>query len=114
MDVSAAARARASIDRVGHTVTFKRVVGKIPNHTTVTKDVKAVVSGYKPEELVGGITAGSRKIIVSALALSAAGYAVPVVKGDYVISLGKEMIVETVDLDHREYLGCYDIVATGQ
>ena len=114
MDTASARQAKADIDSVGHTVTFKRVTGKIPNQTTVTKDVKAVVAGYKPEELVGDITVGSRQVIVSDLALSAAGFPVPVVKGDYIISMGREMIVLTVDRDHREYLGCVDIVATGQ
>jgi hypothetical protein len=35
-------------------------------------DVKATVAGYAPEELVNGITLGSRKIIVSRLDLVAA------------------------------------------
>lgn len=114
MDTASARQAKADIDSVGHTITFKRVVGKLPNATTYEKTVKAVVSGYKPEELIGEITVGTRKIIVSSLALSAVGFPIPIKKGDSVFSFGNEMVVQTVDLDHREYLGCYDIVATGK
>jgi hypothetical protein len=109
-----AADARAAIDRWGHTVTFKRVTGSIPNQTTTTKDCKAIVSGYRPEELVGGITVGSRKVIVSEAALADAGFPVPVKKGDYIIALGREMVIQTVDADRRYSQGVLEVSAAGQ
>lgn len=108
------ADARAAIDRWGHTVTFKRITGSIPNQTTTTKDCKAIVSGYRPEELVGGITVGSRKVIVSETALSDAGFPIPVKKGDSVIALGKEMVIQAIDADRRYLQRCLEISATGQ
>ncbi|MCO5129228.1 MAG: hypothetical protein M9932_01515 [Xanthobacteraceae bacterium] len=113
MDNASAARARAAIERRGHTVTFKRVTGAYPNQTTVSKDVKAVVSGYKPEELINGITLGSRKIIVSEQALADVGFPVHVVKSDKITVQGKELSVEAVDRDRREWQGCLDIAAIG-
>lgn len=117
MNQAAANRAKAAIDRVGHDVTFTRtgLVPPNPNPTTIASvTVKAVVSGYAPAELINGITLGSRKIIVSEQALSAAGFPTPVVKGDKVTSLGKEMSIQAVDRDRREYQGVVEISALGQ
>lgn len=116
MDNASAARAAAAIARVGHAVTFTRtgLVPPNPNPTTIASaTVKAVVSGYAPSELINGITLGSRRVIVSAQALAAASFPLPVVKGDKVTASGKELRVEAVDPDHREYIGCLDITALG-
>lgn len=116
MNQAAADRARAAIERVGHSVTFTRtgLVPPNPNPTVIASvTVKAVVSGYKPTELIAGITLGSRKIIVSEQALSEGGFPVPVAKTDKVTSLGKEMSIQAVDRDRREWQGCLDIVALG-
>lgn len=111
MDAAGAARARRGISRRGHKVSFRR---GLP--ATNTADVFAVVQGYGPGELVNGITSGTRHIIVSRLDLEAAGYPVPPKKGDR-IYLGEALDIPTtiksVDPDHREFLGCYDIVADG-
>lgn len=114
MNATSAKRARLAIDKWGHTVTFKRVTGSYPNQTTVSVDVKAIVSGYRPEELINGITLGGRKIAVSETALSLAGFPTPLLKGDKVISLGKEMAIEGIDRDRREYQGLAEISALGQ
>jgi len=116
MDAAAARRAQAGIERRGHDVTFARVglAPPNPNPTTIASaTVKAIVSGYKPEELINGITLGSRKIIVSVLALQKASFPLPVVKGDKITASGEELRVESVDPDHREYIGCLDITAIG-
>lgn len=116
MDIAAASRAQASIDRVGQVVSFRRMTSTTPQTATARADVKASVRGYAPDELVNGITAGSRRIIVSKLTLQAAGYPVPLVKGDRIYigdTFEKSTTIQSVDPDHREYAGCYEIVTTG-
>lgn len=113
-DPASAARARAAIDRRGHVVTFSRTTGSYPYQTTVSADVKAIVSGYQPAELINGITLGSRKVIVSEQALADVGYPVPVVKSDKITVQGKDLSIEAVDRDRREWQGCLDIAAIGQ
>jgi hypothetical protein len=88
----------------------------LPQTAAARADVKAIVSGYVPSEMVNGITSGSRKIIVSRLDLEDAGYPVPLKKGDRIYlgaGLDVPTTIQTVDEDHREYLGCYDIVTQG-
>ncbi len=114
MDAAGAARARRGIKRRGHVISFRRLnrVGAVLNRA----DVKAVSAGYAPTELVNGVTAGTRHLIVSRLDLEAAGFPVPPVKGDRIFfgaALDVETTIGSVDIDHREYLGCYDIVTTG-
>lgn len=86
------------------------------NPQTIVKqaDVKATPAGYTPEELAAGITQGRRKLVVSKLELEAKGFPVPPKKGDRVVLDGNRVTtIETVDPDHREYNGCYDIAVTG-
>lgn len=40
--------------------------------------------------------------------------AYPLAKTDKVTSLGKEMSIQAVDRDRREYQGCLEIAALGQ
>lgn len=116
MNRAAATRARAGIDRRGELVSFRRMSSGSQQTILNQADVKATVAGYAPVELVNGITSGSRKVIVSRLDLEALGFPVPPKKGDR-IYLGKVFenatTIASVDPDHREYNGCYDIVTTG-
>lgn len=114
MNATSAKRARQAIEKWGHVVTFKRTTGSYPTGTTVSVDVKAIVSGYRPEELINGITLGGRKVIVSETALSLAGFPTPLQKSDKVVSLGKEMAIQGIDRDRREYQGVVEIAALGQ
>lgn len=111
MNASAAARARRGIKRRGHLVSFRRGLPAIN-----TANVKAVVEGYGPGELVNGITSGTRHVIVSVLDLQEAGFPNPPKKGDRIYlgaNLDVPITIESCDPDHREYNGCYDIVAKG-
>ncbi|MBR1071207.1 hypothetical protein ABIF65_003693 [Bradyrhizobium japonicum] len=115
MNQAAADRAREAINRVGRTISIRRMKGT-PQTVVSRADVKATVRNYTPEDLAPGITAGMRQIIVSKLDLIAAGFAIPVIKGDRIL-LGDAFeiptTVDAVDQDHREYQGCYEIRATG-
>lgn len=108
MDQAAVTRARAGIARRGHLVGFKRGALRV--------DVKAIVRGYSPSQLAPGITVGKRELIVSAQDLEAAGYDVPLRKGDWAY-FGEDLDIpahiDSVDVDHREYQGCYEVTVTG-
>lgn len=116
MNAAAAARARAAIRRRGHVVSFRRLTSTYPPTATHTANVKAIVSGYAPEELAEGITVGSRSVLVSTLDLAAAGFPLPLRKNDEIrLGVGFEFItsIDAIDADRKEYNGCLDIVATG-
>jgi hypothetical protein len=109
----------------GLQVTFTRVVGIAPNATTTSATVKAVVRDYKidtPEmgqegfkaANPGAITQGDREILVMADDLSAAGFPLPVEKGDRVAAeTGEKMNVTQVDALKRGIAGCIELVAAG-
>jgi hypothetical protein len=61
--------------------------------------VNAVVRGYRPEELVGGIQQGTREVVVLAEDLIAAGWPVPPKAGDKVIAHGRTLNVGVADID---------------
>jgi hypothetical protein len=116
MNVAGAARARRGLRRRGHKVSFRRMTTTLPQAAANTADVFAVIEGYGPGELVNGITSGTRHLIVSRLDLEDAGFPVPPKKGDRIYlgaALDLPTTIKTVDPDHREYLGCYDIVTEG-
>jgi hypothetical protein len=116
MDDAAAERARVGINRRGHMASFRRMTKTLPQTAAYRADVKIVAQGYKIDELTNGMTVGSRSIIVSKLDLIAAGFPVPLMKLDR-IYLGENFdrwtTIQSVDEEHREYNGCYDIVTEG-
>jgi hypothetical protein len=79
--------------------------------------VKAIVRGYRPEELVGGINQGAREVIVLAGDLEALGWPVPPKSGDRVIlRSGRPLMVDTVDSDTLNLAGVdigYKLSASG-
>ncbi len=116
MNAAAAGRARASIGRSGELISVRRMSTGTPQTVIARADVKATVRGYAPVELVNGITSGSRRVIVSLLDLTAAGFPLPVKKNDR-IYLGAlfdtATTIQSVDPDHREFQGCLEISTTG-
>jgi hypothetical protein len=104
---------RDMVDAYGETITLRRVGS--PN---VDKSVRARVTGFAPEELVGGITQGHRKVIVLAEDVESTGFPVPIARGglDRVVVRGKTMMIEDVD-DSTARLGgtllAYLITASG-
>ncbi|MHC2503873.1 hypothetical protein ACVI8K_010850, partial [Bradyrhizobium barranii subsp. barranii] len=112
MDQAAADRAREAINRRGQVISIRRMTKTTPQTVASRADLKATVRNYTPDELVKGITAGMRLITVSKLELAAKGFPIPPVKGDR-IYLGDAFVtpttIDTVDPDHREYQGCYEL-----
>lgn len=94
------------------TVTLQRVA------PPASKTVRARVTGFAPEELTGGITQGSRKVILLAEDVETSGFPVPIKSGstDRIISHGKTMMIENVDTDTARLDGtliAYLITAKG-
>lgn len=116
MNMESAKRAQAAIARRGELISVRRMAATTPQTVSARADVKATVHGYDPSELVNGITAGTRKIVLSRLDLEAVGFPVPPIKGDRIYlgaALDAPTTIQTVDTDRREYQGCFEITATG-
>lgn len=101
------AHVRASYSRAlalaGETVTLRRVNASPAAPTD--HQVRARVVGYQPEELVGGIQIGDRKVIL--LAEDVPGSFLPFLLGgrDKIVVRGKALNVESVDDSTRRVAG---------
>lgn len=73
------------IHRYGQPVTLRRTTG--PVHYDV--DVTAIVNEYMPNELVGGIQQGDRRVVISNREIAERQWPGPPVQGDKVIINGK-------------------------
>jgi hypothetical protein len=113
-----AAEARADYRRqmtaYGETLTFRRPGGSLPDATVLCR-----VTGYAPNELVGGIIQGDSRVLALAEDLEAAGWDAP--KGgrgndQIVLSDGRVLAIEAVD-DKTRKVGAtviaYEIQARG-
>lgn len=97
---------RKAIAAVGETVTIRRYSGLPPSRTAVNKTVRARVVGFAPDELIGGIVQGDRKLIVLAEDIGSP-ITLPIVPGanDKVVVRGREMTVKAVDDNTRRIAG---------
>lgn len=73
------------IQKYGQPVTIRRMTGSIPFDV----DVIAIVNDYVPNELVGGIQQGDRKVTISNREISSHQWPGPPVQGDKVLINGK-------------------------
>lgn len=99
---------RRQIDRHGETITLRKGV----NGAEI--NVRARVMGYTPEQLVGPITIGSRRIVI--MAEDVLGSWGAPVKNDRVVWNGVTLTVQDADSATRRIAGetiAYDIRATG-
>lgn len=116
MNAASATRARDAVRRRGHVISVRRMTATLPQAIAARADVTAIVSGYAPTELVNGVTSGTRRVIVSMLDLEAAGFPLPLLKGDRIYlgaSFNYATTIQAVDADHREFTGCYDVTTNG-
>lgn len=126
IDPSAQAFTEQAVQLVGVAVTFQRLTGYSPNVTMISAPVTAIVrmmiadteeesrTGYSASQ-PGSISQEDRQVIVMGADLSAAGFPLPIVKGDKVIvtETGEEFDVTRVDLYKRLYAGAIELYATG-
>lgn len=129
IDPSLQARTAAAIYARGETVTFSRWIGAPPSRTQSPAGgatVTAMVATYRADTIaarsagysasnVGAITEGDRFLIVMSADLEAAGFALPVQKGDQVeLSLtGETLTVSRSDAHKRQIAGAIEIWAVG-
>jgi hypothetical protein len=103
---------RALIDAYGETITLQRV------SPAMSASVRGRVTGFAPEELVGGINQGSRLVRILAEDVEASGFATPIKarSTDRIIANSKTLMIENVDTDTARIGGtliAYLITATG-
>lgn len=104
---------RRRIKNDGETITLRRGAS-VGGHAVY---VIARVMGYAPDELIGGITQGDRKIFVLAEDVEAGGFPLPFKPGsDSVLVRGNKLTIQSVD-DNTHRIGgvliAYEIRATG-
>jgi hypothetical protein len=78
--------------------------------------VRARVTGYQENELVGGIQQGDRKVIMLSEDLVTAGFSMPVTANDKLMLRGKQISIVSVDDSTRRIQGvliAYEIQARG-
>lgn len=95
----------AALDEVGEIITIRRVTGTGPNRPKFDVDVRARVTGFTPQELIGGIQQADRKAIVLHDDLVAAGFALPITNSDYAVVQGRQHAIRVPDNATRRVAG---------
>jgi hypothetical protein len=108
---------RRMIDEIGEPIVIRRYTGAGVNRPHFDVEVRARVAGYQPEELVGGIVQGDRRIIVLVEDLIDAQFALPIVASDKVLVRGgPELAITKPDDSTRRIHGvliAYELTAKG-
>lgn len=108
---------RRMIDDVGEPIIIRRHTGAGIAHPHFDVTVRARVTGYEPNELVGGIIQGDRKIIVLAQDLIDAQLALPILSSDKaVVRGGPDLAIIKPDDSTRRVHGvliAYELTARG-
>jgi len=94
--LDAARKIAAAIAKTGETVVLRRRVSSNPD-VFADVSVTAVVRGYQPQELVGGIQQGDKDVIIGDLEIAAAGWPGPPRVKDLVVIRGVTHSVQGVD-----------------
>ena len=126
IDPAAEAFLASAVERVGVTVTVKRLFGVTPNVTMFSADVKAKVSlvqvdsGAPARDGLGAGSPGSiaqndRVVIVTEKSLRAARFPLPVRKGDQVILPGTDEAFDVTRVDPYKcaLAGAVELIVTG-
>jgi len=103
------------LEQRGEEITVRRIV---PNDDPIQATVRAIVTGYDPDELVSGINQGDRKVILSYEDLVAKSFPVPLKEGstDRVIVRGRAMMIAAIDDSTHRVAGTLNAIqirATG-
>lgn len=96
---------RRTLDQVGEQIRIRRYTGSGTNRPWFDVEVQARVMDFDPDELVGTIVQGDRKIIVLADDLTAAQVPDKIRKGDKAIVRGATLNIEAVDNNTRRVAG---------
>lgn len=126
IDHGLASSSMRSIRRVGQSVTFERMIGFAPNVTTISANVLTALRGKAPDTVEprasgygasqpGGLSETEREFLVMASDLAAAGFPLPLQRGDKIIitATGERLSVLRVDAGRRAIAGVIEITAAG-
>lgn len=94
---------RAMLGEVGQSVLIRRYTGTGANRPYFDAAVMARVMGYAPQEIVGTVVQGDRKLIVLAQDLIDAQFALPVKRNDKAVIRGVEVNIEAADDSTRRF-----------
>lgn len=97
-------------------VLIRRYTGLGTNRPRFDVSVKAKVTGYAPDELVGQIVQGDRKVILLVQDLIDRQFAMPILSSDKVVVRGKELAIIAPDDSTRRVAGiliAYELTARG-
>lgn len=87
------------------TIKVRRYTGTGPNRPWFEVEVAARVTGYTPQELIGGIAQADRKAIVLHDDLVVTGFALPVTNSDFAIVQGRQHAIKAPDSATRRVGG---------
>ena len=110
---------RRSLDLYGEPIYIRRFSGPAgPSRTVVNYGpIQARVTGFAPEEFIGSIVPGDRKIIAMAEDVDASGITLPLAPGsDKVVWRDRELILKASDASTRRMSGeliAYELTAGG-
>lgn len=108
-------RYRRAVREHGEPILFRRYTGAGPNRPVFNAEVRAIVRGYQPQEFVGGIVIGDRKVIVLVDDMNRAQIGFPTT-ADKLVIRGKELSIGSIDdntlRDGTELVG-YMLKVTG-
>jgi hypothetical protein len=107
---------RRMIDDGGEPIFVRRYTGSGTVKPKFDAQVRAKVSGYAPDELVGGIVQGDRRVIILVQDLIDRQFAMPILASDKVVVRGKELAIIAPDDSTRRISGvliAYELTARG-
>ena len=96
-------RWRNAIRRHGETVLLRRYTGSGTNRPSFSVEVRGRVTGYVPQELIGSITQGDRRVLILVEDLIKAQFALPITSSDKCVVRGRELAIQAADDNtHRD------------
>ncbi len=95
MSATAAAKVAKALSRYGQPMTLRRRVGT--GSTFVSVVVRGVDQDYKPDEIVGDIAQGDKRITISNAEIALANWPGPPRRGDAVLMEGRLWTVQGSD-----------------
>lgn len=94
-----------SLAEYGETIKIRRFTGSGPTRPMFEVEVRARISGYAPQEMVGGIAQADKKAIMLHEDLVKAGFSLPLTNADFAVVKGKQHAIRVPDDATRRVAG---------
>lgn len=98
----ALAQHRDWLNEIGEDIVVRRYSGAGPTRANTDVTTRARVMGYQPQDLVGSIVQGDRRVIALADSL---GVLLPLTTADKLVIRGREVAIKSVDDNTRRIAG---------